>query len=135
MVHHDDWAGSTKISDLTEIVIIPLEIFTRPTDSWEGSVLPPARYLQPSPAAEVASTFRALRELPSTLASNETKAAVQQGQTTAVSSDWPTMMVPVGQGGQLSSNEEVCWGESQVVVCSVAYDRQRPIVDPGLSLA
>ncbi|KRX35338.1 hypothetical protein T05_2492 [Trichinella murrelli] len=29
MVHHDDWAGSTKISDLTEIVIIPLEIFTR----------------------------------------------------------------------------------------------------------
>ncbi|KRZ57475.1 hypothetical protein T02_3870 [Trichinella nativa] len=98
-----------------------------PTDSWEGSVLPPARYLQPSPAAEVASTFRALRELPVTLASNETKAAVQQGQTTAVSRDWPTMMVPVGQGGQLSSNEEVCWGESQVVVCSVAYDRQRPI--------
>ncbi|KRX37638.1 hypothetical protein T05_12974 [Trichinella murrelli] len=29
MVHHDDWAGSTKISDLTDLVIIPLEIFTR----------------------------------------------------------------------------------------------------------
>ncbi|KRZ52142.1 hypothetical protein T02_2984 [Trichinella nativa] len=29
LVHHDDWAGSTKISDLTDLVIIPLEIFTR----------------------------------------------------------------------------------------------------------
>ncbi|KRX12618.1 hypothetical protein T07_11959 [Trichinella nelsoni] len=84
-------------------------------DSWECSVLPPARYLQPSAPAEVASTFRALRELLSTLAPSETKAAVQQGQTTAVSSDWATMMVPVRQGGQLSSNEEVCCGESQVV--------------------
>ncbi|KRZ92077.1 hypothetical protein T08_4893, partial [Trichinella sp. T8] len=45
------------------------------------------------------------------------------------------MMVPIWQGGQLSSNEEVCWGESQVVVCTVAYDHQRPIVDPGLDLA
>ncbi|XP_003369148.1 conserved hypothetical protein [Trichinella spiralis] len=29
LVHHDDSAGSTKISDLTDLVINPLEIFTR----------------------------------------------------------------------------------------------------------
>ncbi|KRY86533.1 hypothetical protein T4D_2737 [Trichinella pseudospiralis] len=29
MVHYDDWAGSTKIKDLTNLVIIPLETFTR----------------------------------------------------------------------------------------------------------
>ncbi|KRZ49355.1 hypothetical protein T02_6870 [Trichinella nativa] len=29
LVHHDDSAGSTKISDLTDLVINPSEIFTR----------------------------------------------------------------------------------------------------------
>ncbi|KRX69277.1 hypothetical protein T06_11964 [Trichinella sp. T6] len=136
LVHHDDWAGSTKISDLTDLVIIPLEIFTLPTDSWEGSVLPPARYLQPSAAAEVASTFRALRELPSTLASNETRGVPPSSFGTssggAARSNYGCLL---GLADHDGPGQEVCWGESQIVVCPVAYDRQRPIIDPGLDLA